>query len=698
MARRANVSRATPTAASNAPVRGPRNKRRDGGNGVPVCNARVLGIVLALLGCGSVSPSANTPERKSAPTASVTSSCNDDLGSPTRRLTRFELAYAVEDVLSVAADELRQLPAPVSSIGDVPDILVGPLLDTSEQFLKPYRAAVQRITEAAAARHSAECRKSDAVAHCLRTRLERAAVRCWRSRVSAEEIADLERADANEATKSDEPAASYQRGLSRVLLSKRFYLLQNETVANAPEVAARRTLSRLALVLWSSVPDYPQVIDAEAGALNASHRFEQLVSDMLADARFRRFSREFTRQWLRLDRRAMFRPSLTERGLVEDAQLLQQLVEEAADLVHARSQRPLVELLGASESEGVSQAGLLTSKALLSAISSPIRGGGDEIWLGRGLVVQSAFLCRTFPLAAVYDYKLWQAHPLLDPHLTAETPRPSETELLAIRTRDRPCRECHRQLETIGAVLARYDGFGKASLTAASGATQVAGYDVRNARELSAWVQRSQRFQPCVAQKLASYVLGRAILPERRAEDRCRVRELVADESASLESVLWRTLTSPAFRSQGSQVVRDQPTTLPDSRLYTEPLKVEPSANCGGFVPGEFLVQNCGSAACHGVGTRGALFAVPDSAQVAAFLKQGRPRRDGYCAHIPGYLDAERPLESLVIRKVTAGGELCGAPMPITGGPRSLSPHELSCFVNWVSGLTASWRKDTVAP
>jgi len=652
-------------------------------------NVTLIGALL-LAGCGAVSPSPSNASRRPSPSTSVRSACSDDLGSPTRRLTRFELAYAVEDVLNVYSNELHRLPAPLSSIGDAPDIVVGRLLDTSEQFLKPYRAIVQPLVAGAARRDSVDCLADSAgLSACLQARLERVAVRCWRRRVSSAELADLRRHDQNEAATAEDATATHLRALTRVFLSPRFYLLQNEKNPRDTVSAAQRTLSRLSLVLWSSVPDYEQVVKADAGAFASTEQFERLVTEMVADPRFKRFSLEFTRQWLRLDRRPFFRISLEERGLAFDPQRLDSIVRAATDIVSKRARLPLVELLDSPANEATYRPGLLTSAALLTTVSSSIRGGGDEVWLGRGLLVQSAFLCRTFPLAAVYDHKLWQTHPLLDPHQTADTPRPSEAGLLAIRTRDRPCRECHRQLETIGAALADFDGLGEPRPSPGTHPSSIAGYDVLGAQQLSAWIARSGRFEPCVAQKLLTYVLGRAVLPQMRAEDRCRVAELTADGSASLQSMLSRALNSSAFREQGSQVVRDLPTTLPDSRLYTEALKLPKVdyTQCKDFVPGEFLVRNCGSAACHGIGTRGALFAVPDRAQAAAFLQQSRPRRDGYCAHESSYLNSERPLESLLVRKVTAIPQLCGAPMPITGGPRSLSPSELACFVAWASGL-----------
>src|SRR5262245_16202652 len=94
-----------------------------------------IGAVFCVLiaGCAGSSANVSAPaaERASVSgthtirTTRAAEVCAPELGSPDRRLTRFELAHAVEDVFGIDAADLRALPAPVAGIGDVPDILVG---------------------------------------------------------------------------------------------------------------------------------------------------------------------------------------------------------------------------------------------------------------------------------------------------------------------------------------------------------------------------------------------------------------------------------------------------------------------------------------------------------------------------------------------------------------------------------------------
>jgi hypothetical protein len=639
-----------------------------------------------------------------APEANV---CSNELGAPDRRLTRFELANAVEDVFGIDAGALRALPPPSSSIGDVPDILVGRLLDTSPRFLKPYREAVETLAAQAASRLAPSCAASqtpastgaEGVRSCVLERLMAPGARLWRARWNAEERAGL--SSALVAASVTEPEAGFRVGVAHLLASPQFYSLKNEAPEGARDAEtarrfeARRLATRLALSLWSSVPDEALLDRVERG-FASDREFEAEVGRMLAEPRFARFSEEFSRQWLRLDRRPLFRPSLESRELIEDRPRLGRVHRDVAAFLGRQlaAERPLAELLTASDPElnptaaASGRAGLLTSQALLSAISTPIRGGGDENWLGRGLLIQSAFLCRSFPLAAVYPSSLWEKHALLDPRLTAASPRPGERALLAIRTHDKPCRECHAQLDTLGAALSAYDGYGAANASGAVESVDVWGSSIANASELARWVSNSGRFETCVAQKLSSYVLGRAVLPAQRPADRCLVQRLTATSTGqplTLAGILRRSLMSPEFRAPGEQVIRDKPNPSPNSNEYTEvlaPVTVAAS-ECQHFDAGAFLVGNCGTGTCHGAGAKNAAFAVQDSETAARILRSGKPSPGGYCGQFSSYLDGAQPENSLVIRKLIGGERSCGAAMPITGGPRTLAPVEHACFIAW---------------
>jgi len=650
---------------------------------------------------GAVRAAAETAAGDSVLAPPDLAACGAPLGSPNRRLTRFELAYAIEDVFAVDASALHALPRPFASIGNTPDILVGRLLDRSERFLARYRRETAVLAETIAERLTTACNGSSDPQVCVIERLRDPAARLWRRSVSADELRGL--APAETAKRS--PAAWARAVVSALLESPRFYLLANEddvgpdghptsSASDALLHARRRLASRLALALHSSVPDVELLRRAERGDLDDTSALRAEIRHMLADRRFERFGREFTRQWLRSDRAPLFRPSLESRTLLEEPARLLQFEQQTADFFrqHFEARRPVRQLLSGDAG------GLVSSGIVLSALSAPIRGGGDESWLGRGLLVQAAFLCRTFPLAAVYPYELWDGHPLLD-SVTAQTaPRPAEPDLLAIRTKDRPCRECHSQLETIGAALRAYDGLGNPSRSVSSPLGGVAGRSLDGPRELARFILDSGRFEPCVAQKLLSYLLFRAVLPSQRAADRCLVDALAGSGEDSsrddLRDWLEGALSSPAFREQGRQVVHDTPTPSPNADGYRTPVPPRDTSDeaCRSFDAGRFLVENCGTSACHGRGTTSAFFAVSDADSARRLLRSARTAPRGYCSEHDGLIDTEDPRASLVVQKLTAGNTVCGSPMPIAGGPRSLNHLDQSCFVRWIEQVNADTR------
>ena len=195
---------------------------------------RVLGIVgascgaLTLLGCGGSERAARSSPAAAALPASKPddrpdlSACGPTLGAPNRRLTRFELAYAIEDALGVEASALHALPRPPSSIGSSPDILVGRLLDTSPRFLVPYQKEIARFAEIAAERIGAECRQAPDADECVVAALREPAARLFRATLADDEI----RALGTGADGEPRPRALARAIVVHLLDSPRFYQLE----------------------------------------------------------------------------------------------------------------------------------------------------------------------------------------------------------------------------------------------------------------------------------------------------------------------------------------------------------------------------------------------------------------------------------------------------------------------------------------
>ena len=85
--------------------------------------------------------------------------------------------------------------------------------------------------------------------------------------------------------------------------------LHSLCIAAAPgPLSPRDVATRLSYFLWSSCPDETLLLRAERGGLGSAADLREEVDRMLADPRARRFTREFTGQWLDLRKYFATRP------------------------------------------------------------------------------------------------------------------------------------------------------------------------------------------------------------------------------------------------------------------------------------------------------------------------------------------------------------------------------------------------------
>lgn len=90
--------------------------------------------------------------------------------------------------------------------------------------------------------------------------------------------------------------------LATALASPEFLYLTQREVPNQKRISELELGSRLAMFLWSSLPDNDLLQQAEAGKLREPETLKSTITRMLADPRSRRFSQNFVEQWLGLER------------------------------------------------------------------------------------------------------------------------------------------------------------------------------------------------------------------------------------------------------------------------------------------------------------------------------------------------------------------------------------------------------------
>jgi len=91
--------------------------------------------------------------------------------------------------------------------------------------------------------------------------------------------------------------------LSAVLASPKFIYLSEtkKEVGEKARLSAHELAQRLALFIWSSIPDDKLLESAKTGKLNEPEELDRQVLRMLADRKSRALAENFARQWLRLD-------------------------------------------------------------------------------------------------------------------------------------------------------------------------------------------------------------------------------------------------------------------------------------------------------------------------------------------------------------------------------------------------------------
>ena len=294
--------------------------------------------------------------------------------------------------------------------------------------------------------------------------------------------------------------------------------------------------SRLSFFLWASPPDDALLEAAARDELQTDAQLSAQVRRMLADERARAMTRQFFRQWLRLDRlKSLVRdatvypeysPDLNgELKISFDAFIDHVVWQERTFDAFYTSRKVFVtptmaQMNGAEfeeESGGVMEtmapadqrAGVLTQPALMAMLSYPNQPSPIQ----RGVFVREQLLCQDLP------------DPPDDVDLTPPDPRPgaSSRELFAELTKEDACADCHALINPLGFGFEHYDGLGRwraddeGSPVDASGAL-VSSPDLEINGEFDGAIELAQKFaisrvaRECAADRWMTFALGRQVL------------------------------------------------------------------------------------------------------------------------------------------------------------------------------------------
>ena len=406
-----------------------------------------------------------------------------------------------------------------------------------------------------------------------RTILQRFMTRAWRRRVSGDELSQKLRLFNTIRPKCENFQDAIIEVMATVLSSPKFlYLAQTDSNQSGTGLLDQHELAtRLSMFLWCSTPDDQLLKLASEKRLSDLGVLRSEVHRMLADPKAKRFSRQFTRQWLgmqlldflNVDKKVFrqFDPSLKEAMQQEPIAFFHELLsknESVLEFLHADfvmvnerlarhyglkgvygNQLRRVEIEPENQRGGVlTQAGLLAMNSD-GKDSHPLKRG---IWLLERLLNDPP----PPPPPAVPEIDL------ADPAIA----KLSLKEQIENHRNHAACMSCHAKIDPWGIAFENFDAVG-AWRTEVNGKTVDASSELFNKQELNGvdglkrflLSNRQDQFIRAMVHKLATFGLGRPLT----FGDRSKIDEIAAkvrNADDGLATMVTLIVTSDLFRSR----------------------------------------------------------------------------------------------------------------------------------------------------
>jgi len=469
-----------------------------------------------------------------------------------RRLTAVEYGNAVEHLTGVKL--LASETPPSDGAGGEGFDTVGDSLFTSPIHLEAYLAIADRVIDSAV--NAEQTKSGDALPNQPRliTRLPKSldssstlddeaaaretlalfAKRAWRRPVTDEEIDRLMVLFRQSLTSEHLFLSAIRQPLKAVMVSPHFlFVVESEPEGSGVQrITPHQLATRLALLIWSSIPDETLLEQADRGLLHDDQMLKREVRRMLADPKARGLGENFGLQWLGLRNFGELRPD-SELFPDFDPTLAADMREEAVALLTSvfRDNAPLSDLIAADyiyvngrlanhyEIE-------LPSDAPWQRVSLADRRRGGVITMASVLTAAS-YPRRTSPVLRgrwLLEELLGANVPPPPPNVPAlEEAGDSASTVLTMRQRlevhrkNPDCASCHDRMDPLGFGLENFDAIGRwrsldhGSAIDATGKLP-SGETFDGPEQLKATLmKRSGEFEKHFVRKLLGFALGRSL-------------------------------------------------------------------------------------------------------------------------------------------------------------------------------------------
>lgn len=411
---------------------------------------------------------------------------------------------------------------------------------------------------------------------CARSFIDTYAERAFRRSLRAEER-DLLLGLFREVRADTPFAESIGLVASAIVQMPQFLYLIEELRDQNPvqKLSGNEIATRLAFLMWNTLPDATLLAAAEAGTLSSKGGIEREVRRMLADPRASEVISQFFHEWIDLGELSTGKDlgvypewnETLEHSMEEEVQrFVAHVMAEKGGTLEALLtsnetyvNRPLAALYGLdpSVSQGPNdwklvtldarqRAGLLTKPALLAAkahasTTSPVF---------RGKFVRQQLLCNEIPAPPPDAMAMAPEYP-------ANATQREKSEIL---TMTQPCGGCHVLMNPIGLGFEHYDALGKWRTMDTDGSSIDSTGEVRNgsftafdgAVDLSQKLSSSAEARECIVRHWFRYSLGmrEGIL------DKCsidRINKEAELKNYSLPELIVAIATSDAFMNRGTR-------------------------------------------------------------------------------------------------------------------------------------------------
>ncbi|WP_437707148.1 DUF1592 domain-containing protein [Sorangium sp. So ce448] len=544
-----------------------------------VCALAFAAACTGALGDPSEGPGASSSGGDEPPTGSNPPQFQPAAGM-LRRLTRTQFRNAVRDVFGVEVN-LNDLDA--DSWNGNFAVIGAATVVTSERGVEQYHAAIEGAVDAVFADRARRdqfigCTPSGAENDaCVRGFIEALGLRAWRRPLEAAEVDRLAAVAANAATQL-ESAVEGARWATVALFTSPNFLYRPELGAPSADGSLRLTgyemASRLAFLLWNSLPDQELLDQAASGELATVEGLRAAATRLLEAPAGREAVGAFAEEYMRLDRLGTqakdtglfpeYSPAL-QAAMVRDMRGTWEALafDDQASALDLFSTTKVVVNTELAQLYGIDTAGLgagafevrslpadgprigiLSKAGFLSQFANQKEGSPTL----RGKFMRDALMCTPIP-PPPGDVALELPEPPADKPLT-------KRQRLEIHRTEPACAGCHSYMDPLGLPLETFDAIGRFRTTdhglPIDPSGEFDGVPVADARALGMTLSSDASVAECLVRKYYTYAAGH----EERKVDKRVLNALTASFEGSgyrLRELVLDVVTNDAFSSVAPQ-------------------------------------------------------------------------------------------------------------------------------------------------